>query len=65
MGFRLRAVSLHAEQLGEGHMTGIATFSITSPDARAPYARAVDLGGGPSRSGQGSGVVDLRRRDLR
>ena len=46
MGFRLRAVSLHAEKLGEGHMIGIAKFS--RPDARAPYARAVDLGGGPS-----------------
>ena len=48
MGFRLRAVSLHAEKLGERHMIGIARFSITGPDARAPYAGAVDLGGGPS-----------------
>jgi hypothetical protein len=32
-------------------MIGIAKFSITRPDALAPYARAADLGGGPSRSG--------------
>ena len=28
-------------------MIGIVKFSITGPDALAPYARAVDLGGGP------------------
>jgi len=32
-------------------MIGIARFSITCPDALAPYAGAVDLGGGPARSG--------------
>ena len=32
-------------------MIGIAKFSITRPDALPPYARAADLGGGPSRSG--------------
>jgi hypothetical protein len=32
-------------------MIGITKFSMTRPDALAPYARAADLGGSLSRSG--------------